>query len=139
MLLWGDIERAKGWPSTPARLIGIAPSRSVSDMTKSNFLVRLYRLLFTKKIYNAYAKMHYNDVEVGVYRVSLYRKFNRHCTLFCKGVQRKETETIDVFYNPDAPHEAVFMPPSEHRMRGYCVWYAIKTFTLTFLLLYLFV
>lgn len=137
--LWGDIESAKRWPSKKAKLIGISYSKDVKNKEKTNIFYSIVRFLSGKRHYNVYAIMNYKGIDIGVYKVSLFKKFNRQCLLFCRKIKRSEEDEIAVYYNPDRPHEAIIMPPEYHSIFWTVCWFGIKTFFISFVIFYIFI
>lgn len=134
---YSDIEAAKKWVEKEAHLINVKASM-VTKKPSNGFLSRLFRVLFSPETFNIFAYFYENEVKIGVFRFSLYPKYNRHISFRARKIAREMPDKIKVYSNPEAPHEAVIIPPSEHKVVGKIVWFGVKTFLLTFLLLYLF-
>lgn len=134
---YSTIEEAKNWQPREAKLVGIETANLAKKPSK-NFIARLYRFLFSPERFNYFAYFSEGDVKVGAFTFSLYPKHTRHISFFSRSILRSDPEFVEVYVNPSKPHENVLIPPSEHKIIGKVVWFGIKTFTLTFALLYLF-
>lgn len=139
LAFWGVVENAKTWSVKKGELVGVSSSELVKGSSKNGIFSKLFRLLFSRRRYNIFVKMDVDGVDIGVFNASLYPKYTRLITVFCRSLERKSISEVDVYYNPDDPHEATIIPPSEHKVVRRCVWFGIKTFVLTLLLLYFFV
>lgn len=137
LTFYGRVEEAKSWEKRTAILYGIKPA-SVKNKIRKGFLARAYSILLSPQKHNIFAYFYEKDIKIGVFRLSLYHAHNRHISFSGKKIFRDNPEKIDVYVNPKMPHEAIIIPPSEHKIVGKVVWFGIKTFFLTFFLLYLF-
>lgn len=137
LTFYGRVEEAKSWSKRSATLYGIKPA-SIKKRMQGNIITKTYRLIFSPQKYNIFAYFYENDIKIGVFKFSLYASHNRHISFYARKILRESPEKIDVFVNPEIPHEVVIIPPSEHKIIGKMVWFGIKTFFLTFFLLYLF-
>lgn len=134
---YSEVEAAKKWIEREANLVNIKNS-IVTKKPSSGFFARFFRVLFSPERFNIFAYFYEGEVKIGVYNFSLYPRYNRHISFRARALFREMPERITVYSNPEAPQESIIIPPSEHKIVGKIVWFGIKTFLLTFLMLYLF-
>lgn len=134
---YSRVEEAKQWKPRKATLVGIQ-SANIKKRPSNNIFSRLFRAIFSPEKFNFFAYFYEGDVKIGAYTFSLYPSHTRHISFFSRRVSRLDPEEVEIYVNPSKVHENILIPASEHKMTGRIIWFGIKTFCLTFFLLYLF-
>lgn len=134
---YGNVEEAKKWKPRKAKLVGIE-STNIKSKPSKNVIARGYRAIFSPEKFNFFAYFYEGDVKVGAFTFSLYPKHTRHISFFARRILRANPEEVDLYVNPSRVEESILIPASEHKLTGRIIWFGVKTFCLTFLMLYLF-
>ena len=135
-VFYGIIENAKSWVKKEAVFEKVVSASSYKSHSKNPFIV-MFRSIFLPEKFNIFAYYYVDDIKIGAYNFSLYPSYERHISFFARKVLRLKLDTIDVYVNPDKGHESIFIPASEHKFTSKLIWFGIKTFFLTLIILYL--
>lgn len=137
LMFYSAIEEAKRWDKRKAKLVGIE-SANLKSKPSRNVVSRFFRTVFFPEKFNFFAYFYEGDIKVGAFNFSLYPKHTRHISFFARKILRSDPEHVEIYVNPRKVSENILIPASEHKIIGKIVWFGIKTFCLTFLMLYLF-